>query len=190
MTDADRLDPFDDTELGDVAARLAESLAAEAPPPALRGRLRARLDSPEERWAPFTGRLASMFDLSYERVRSLLVEIADPARWSPGLIPGMRLFHLEGGPRVAHADNGFALLDAGLSFPEHEHLGSETGIILDGAYRDDAGQVFQAGDIHTMPAESRHAYTVVRGPLLFAVSLERGLVIGGREFLVEAARRP
>ena len=60
------------------------------------------------------------------------------------MLPGMDLFHIQGGPAVADAVNGFVRLAAGLHFPPHTHVGNEKVFVLEGAARVIIGQFFKA----------------------------------------------
>ena len=163
------------------ALALVETAAETTPlPVGLRARLLASSSSSRERFAPFERRLSELFDLGAERIRELLTEIADPATWTAGPLPGSSLFHLEGGPRVATADAGFVRLPAGMPFPHHEHLGDERVLLLEGSYTDSEGRHYRPGDIHEMPAGSAHAFTVDEdSPLLLATVVVTGIEIPG-----------
>jgi quercetin dioxygenase-like cupin family protein len=154
---------------------------AHAPPASLRARLMASVATPELRFAPLFGALSELFDLRDEALRALFVRAAAPEAWTPAPVPDTWLLHLEGGPRVAGADNGLVKIRAGARFPQHLHLGGERVLVLDGSYRDEpSGDVFRAGDLHEMPEGSAHAY-VASGDrdLLLAVSVVRGVDVDG-----------
>ena len=93
---------------------------------------------------------------------------------------GMELLHVQGGRRVAGAITGFVRIEAGLAFPEHEHLGEEAVLIVAGRC-EDAGRIHQPGDIVRMPASSRHSFRVCPGPdLVYLAVVQRGMRIGDR----------
>lgn len=174
---------------GPAVAALAEvlghyALSVEAPAPAhLRERLLASLNGGAERYAPFWQRLGELFELPLERVRSVLAELDAPGRWHAAPIAGMRLFHLEPGPRLAAADAGIVSLEPGTAFPEHTHRGLERVLVLSGGYVDSTGAVFGPGALHEMPVGSSHAYRVLDAePCVFAVLLHEGIEIDGRPF--------
>lgn len=155
----DRRDAFlRELEPGDLEA-LASSLPARALDPSVRARL---LDAaqPSGRLWHFAERVAELLDLSVQRARELLDSLDDPAVWEHEG-PGVALYWVEGGPRVQDAVRGFVRIDAGLSFPHHEHLGEERVLILQGAYRDTiSDQRFRSGDLVRMARDTSHAVIV------------------------------
>lgn len=157
-------------------AALALALAPVAPRAALRERLLAAARAEGERFAPFAARLARLIDVTVERARELLATIVRPEAWQP-LLPGVDLLHLAGGPAVAGADVGFVRVAAGRPFPEHRHLGDEHVLVLQGGYRDSSGEVFAAGALVDLPADSAHAFVA-----LPEVDLIYAVVVGGVEF--------
>lgn len=163
-------------ELAEALSSLSLALPPAAPSPGLRERLLASAARPEQRWAPFAGRLARLVDVAHDRARELLAAIVRPDLWQR-LLPGVDLLHLQGGPAVAGADVGFVRVAAGAAFPEHRHLGVERVLILQGGYRDDGGQVARAGDLVELPAGSSHGFVALPDEdLIYAV------VVGGVEF--------
>lgn len=150
-------------------------------PAALRERLMASIARPELRFAPLYGPLVDLFDLTDHALRDVFIRAAAPEAWAAAPVPDTWLFHLQGGPRVAGADNGLVKIRAGARFPRHTHLGRERVLVLEGSYREDpSGRLYQAGDLHEMPEGSVHAY--VASPerdLLLAVSLVRGVDVEG-----------
>jgi len=159
----------------------AEALAADAVEP--RAELRAAVlgsISGESRLAGFLDRLATFFDLGHERSAALLREAAGPAEdvaWEGIAVPGVRLFHLSGGPRVASADCGFVHIEPGARFPAHRHLGDEWSLVLSGEAEEEAtGARWSPGDLVHRPEGSAHAFRVVsREPFVFAVVLHGGI---------------
>jgi len=165
--------------------------AAKPAPAALRERLMASIARPELRFAPLFDRLSDLFDLSDEALRALFVRAAAPDSWSRAPVPDTWLLHLQGGPRVAGADNGLVRIAAGARFPRHAHLGRERVLVLDGSYRDEpSGHVYQPGDLHEMPEGSAHAYVALpTRDLLLAVSLVSGVDVEGFGPLSPASSR-
>jgi hypothetical protein len=172
-------DGGDDAALGEALSELA--LAAKAPPQLLRERLLATVSRPRLRFAPLFGALSELFDLGDTDLASLFERAASPEAWQQSAVPGTQLLHLQGGPRVASADNGLVRVAAGARFPTHRHLGLERVLVLDGGYRDEpSGRLYLPGDWHEMAAATTHAYTALaKRPLLFAVSLVAGVDVEG-----------
>lgn len=168
-----------DPQLADALAELAEP--GVTPDTALRARLLAEVSTPRRRFAPLFDALSELFDLSDEGLVALFERAASAAEWSAAPVPGTRLLHLQGGPRVAAADNGLVRLAAGARFPQHTHLGSERVLVLEGGYRDEpSGRVYLAGDVHQMAAGTAHSYVALpERELLLAVSVVAGVEIEG-----------
>ncbi|MCU0682342.1 MAG: cupin domain-containing protein [Polyangiaceae bacterium] len=122
-------------------------------------------------------RLGLYFDLPPAGVDALVTSAFDPARWlDAGFFPGLMLFHLDGGPRVAGADAGLVRIPAGSAFPRHRHLGDEYAFVLQGAFTDDQGGTYQRGDVLFMPGDSEHSFDVLPGDdLLYALILYKGV---------------
>lgn len=136
---------------------------------------------PRLRYAPHFGKLSQLFDLTDLELAALFERADRTSEWVTASIPGVSLLHLQGGPRVAHADNGLVRLAPGARFPTHRHLGQERVLVLRGGYTDEpSGRVYAAGDLHEMSEGTGHAYTALPDQeLLFAVSLERGVDVEG-----------
>ena len=132
------------------------------------------------RLAGFSERLAAFFDLARERA-SELIERRRAARTDragrPCPSPGVRLFHLPGGPRVAAADCGLVRIEPGARFPAHRHVGDEWSFVLSGeAEEEGTGERWAPGDLVQRAAGTAHAFRVTsREPLVFAVVLHGGL---------------
>ncbi len=172
--DPARLDALADFR--DVLGDLALALPRQRPP--ARG-LEALLAATDPA-TPLRGlerRLGRYFDLDEAGVDALVASAFDPARWlDAGFYPGLMLFHLEGGPRVAGADAGLVRIPAGSSFPRHRHLGDEYAFVLQGEFTDDQGGTYRRGDVLFMPEESEHSFDVLPGEdLLYALILYKGV---------------
>jgi quercetin dioxygenase-like cupin family protein len=166
----------------DVAAVLADLVSPIGPAPQLlRERLLASIARPRLRYAPLYGKLTDLFDLGDTALADLFERAASAEEWSVSQVPATELLHLQGGPRVASADNGLVRIQAGARFPTHRHLGRERVLVLEGAYRDEpSGRMYGAGDVHEMDAGTSHAYVALsERPLLLAVSLLSGVDVDG-----------
>jgi putative transcriptional regulator len=127
----------------------------------------------------FGAQIASLTDLAEAQVHALLARLDDPASWSEAL-PGVQVFHFEGGPATAGAITGFVRIEAGGAFPEHEHVGREWNLVLRGALALPGGRVARVGDLIEMEPGSSHALgaTAEEEVVFLAVALE-GISIGG-----------
>jgi quercetin dioxygenase-like cupin family protein len=163
--------------------RLSESLGEIAPPPSLRARILADAE-PSARLGRFASTVAELLDLGIDKAKQLLERIDDPSAWVEEL-PGISFFWVEGGPRVAGAVRGFVRVDAGHDFPEHEHLGDEVILVLQGGFEDAArGLSFHAGDIDRMPQGTAHAFRALPGVKLLKLSVvQTGLRALGHTYL-------
>jgi hypothetical protein len=152
-------------------APLSDALEPIAPSAGLRARLLENIPA-TGRFSRFAESVAKLLDLGLDQARALLDTLDDESRYSKEL-PGISFFWVDGGPRVANAVRGFLRVEAGTDFPEHEHLGVETVLVLQGTFTDPArGQTFLPGDIDSMPANSSHAYTIPKdGPDLLMLSV-------------------
>jgi hypothetical protein len=176
------LDTHAPAELG--LSCVSEALDVEAPPAALRARLLA--DIPKQgRYERFAEAAANILDIGVDAARALLDKIDDPSVWSHEL-PGIAFFWVDGGPAVANAVRGFLRVDAGLDFPDHEHLGDEITLVMQGSYVDPGrGQVFRPGDIDRMSSGTSHTFHVPKdGPHLVKLAVtHNGLRALGTTFL-------
>jgi quercetin dioxygenase-like cupin family protein len=162
-------------ELEHAASLLALSVSPIAAPPSLRARLLAEIAG-RERLAPFVDRVASLFDLATDRIRTIFELFDTPAGWTP-LYPGAAFHDLEGGPALGEATAGLVRIAAGLSFPHHKHIGEERVLVLQGAFIDSSGQRVEAGQLVIMPDASEHGFEVVSEQELLYV-----VVVGEVEF--------
>lgn len=143
---------------GDSLELVAQLGTTSAPPRAPEG-MRARLLEAAHRpgrLGHFAERVADLLDLDLAAARALLDRIDQPESWEHEG-PGIDFCWVEGGPRVQGALRGFVRVEAGHAFPEHEHLGPERVLILQGAYDDpETGQRLRPGDVVERPAGTRH----------------------------------
>jgi len=166
------LDALSDALSSAPAARLGSA-------PAGRARLLAALET-THRFDDLEAEVAELLDLPPAEAARLLLDVDRASVWEPGPHAQCQLFHVRGGPHVADAVTGFVRIDPTAGFPEHEHLGPESVLVLQGAFRDADGRVVRAGELARMPAGSSHAFEVVGDlPLLYLAVIQRGVVIGG-----------
>lgn len=148
-------------ELADTLATLALAAApiASPPPRTLRDSLLAATD-PTVPHGPYLSRLARLFDLDFDKMTKVVGDLVDPARWEPTLLPTVQLFHFDGGPRYAKADNGFVRFAAGSFFPPHKHVGEETTLVLSGRLLLDDGDVILPGERMIKADGSNHSFRI------------------------------
>ena len=103
----DDVDDVDDvfTELSDVLAALSSSDRPTQLVP-LRTHRAALLAATDETMphGPYLSRLARLFDLDFDQIVRVVIDLADPARWKPTPLPTVRRFRFEGGPLAVHTE--------------------------------------------------------------------------------------
>jgi hypothetical protein len=167
-----------------LAAALAEPLDLSATPGAeLRSRLMAAL-SETGRFERFAGTVSQLLDIEPSRALQLLDQLDDRSLFYE-LMPGIELYWVDGGPRVANAVRGFVRVAAGTEFPEHEHHGEERVLVLQGAFCDPTqGRTFRPGEVSVMPKGSSHLHIIPEdGPDLLLLSvIQEGVTVGDERF--------
>ena len=164
----------------DVERDLLEISDGEGPL-ALRSAMRETLlatVSQEHRFDGFLARAAALLDLPRERTRLLLREVGRFAesRWEDGRVAGVRIFHFDGGPRIADAHCGIVHIQPDVSYPRHRHRGDEWSLVLQGTAREDTGHIWAPGDLVGNLADSRHSFTALGPePFVFLVVVNDGI---------------
>jgi quercetin dioxygenase-like cupin family protein len=169
---------------GSGLAALVDALEPVAPPPALRSRLLDALTA-KGRFARFAESTAQLLDIGLEQAKALLDRLDDLSLFEPAF-PGAGFFWVDGGPRVTNAVRGFIRVEAGTDFPEHQHIGDEIVLVLQGSFVDTTyDKTYDVGAQVLMPAGTSHAYTVPGdGPDLLKLSVtQQGLRALGQAFL-------
>ena len=173
-------DPFL-TDLDDLEGLeiVAASLATPEVPFANRARLLASATL-ETRLARFGDTLAPLLDLPTSEVVALLARAASRAEYVPGPFPGIELLHFAGGVAVRGAITGFVRITAGAEFPDHEHLGREDVVILEGHCLDTAqNRTLGPGDRVTMEPGTVHRLAALAGPdLVYVAVAHDGIRVG------------
>lgn len=163
--------------LAELDETLAELLSPTAPSAQSYQQLMAAVEVPPQRYAPFFGRLAQLFDLPEESVISECARLADPKAWRFAGLPGIKNVAVKGGPRVAKAEVLFARFAPGLRFPRHLHTDIEQVLVMEGSYIDSEGVPHRPGELLTWQPGTRHGFEVsAHEPCIAAV------VVFGREF--------
>jgi quercetin dioxygenase-like cupin family protein len=169
----------DEPDALDVLAVVADGLIPVVPRTNLRSALMTTL--PTSRFERFTQQVGALLDIDHGQALTLLNGIDDVNSWEAGLMPGMALYHVEGGPAVERAITGFIRLESAQCFPPHTHLGDESVMVLQGYYVDDvSGREYGPGDIARLPAGSSHSFSVLAKStgLLYLAVVQEGLQIG------------
>lgn len=167
-------EPSSRRELLELVHRLPEALPPSAASSAVRARLLAEASKAPERYAPFTPRLAELYDLPREDVWALLQRSADEGAWKFSGLPGIRKLPVAAGPARQGAQAYLVKFSAGVHFPAHHHDGLETVLIMAGAYTEATGRRFLTGDAHVMEAGTSHSFTIDRDEDCVAATLLHG----------------
>lgn len=168
------------SEVEDLVSALGHALTPIEPSSALRDRL-AEVTTSTERWAPFLARIGKLADLAEDKMREVFARARDLTQWEPAPVPGVQLFHFQGGPAAAALDTGLVRMGAGGVSPIHRHTGDEWVFVLEGSFVDlVTGATHGPGDlIHHGPG-SEHAFKVTDGgDLVYALILSAGLEMVG-----------
>ncbi len=126
------------------------------------------------RYGPFFGRLSLLWEISEELVKSELTRARDARSWSPTFLPGLRVFNVDPGQRRAGVSARLLKFAPRARFPEHEHLGHERVLVLEGAYTDGDVEV-HAGDEQSMEAGDAHALRIIGDLRCVTAISERGI---------------
>ncbi len=165
-----------------VIAALVAELAPIEPAAATRRALMQAIATTEAhgRLYRFAEAIAAMVDVTIDKARELLDQVADASRWEKNLFPGMDALWVGGGPRAAQCIRGFARLASGAEFPHHEHLGDEATLVLEGVMLESGGAVVRPGETSVARAGTQHHYRAApgRADLLFFVVAREGIGIG------------
>ncbi|MEN9581805.1 MAG: hypothetical protein RJA70_4814 [Pseudomonadota bacterium] len=106
------------------------------------------------RYAPFFSRISQLFEMPEEQVVSLLTEIA----WQKAPLKGVEFVDVDTHLSRDGVHAGLARFQPSVHYPRHRHVEREENLILAGGYTDDAGKLWQAGDLHVMDAGTVHEY--------------------------------
>jgi quercetin dioxygenase-like cupin family protein len=169
------LDPAD----AEALARLGRGKA----PSDLRAKILAGA-SLEGRFDRFAAQTAELLVIDEARAKALLDGIGRAESWEPSPLPGIDLFHVDGGPGTEDAITGFVRIPAGAGFPEHEHLGDEAVLVIQGSVEDTvSGAIHRPGDVARMAAGTAHGLKVRPGAdFVYLSVVQRGVKIGDAVF--------
>jgi anti-sigma factor ChrR (cupin superfamily) len=144
--------------------------------PKIRGaqRLQRSVSELPLRYAPFYSRLAGLWGVPEQRVEAELTRAADPRSWSKSPLRGLKTFMVNLGAERRDLRVRLLHLAPGAHFPRHQHLGSESVLVLEGSYTDSDGTHVSAGEQQHMPPGSAHSLRVDSAICVAAVT-ERGI---------------
>ncbi len=138
------------------------------------------------RFTPMIPLVCELLGVSKEDALGWLDGLDEPSKWQPGVLPDT---HMQ---TVPTDDPDLSVvwlrMPPGMAFPEHEHLGDETVLVVQGRYIDDAGTLHPPGSVLREEPDTHHAFHIdASGPPFICLALVRkGLRIGGEELTREA----
>ncbi len=164
----------------DLLSDIAGALDTGAPDVAQKRRLLDRVRK-GGRLHRFADRVAEMLYIDEPTARKFLDGVDRPDNWDDSPFPKVRLYHVDGGPEVREAITGFVRVPSGECFPEHDHSGNESVLILQGRCRDSYdGRILGPGDQARMaPGLGTHEVEALAGPpLVYLAVVFEGIRIG------------
>jgi anti-sigma factor ChrR (cupin superfamily) len=164
----------------EALANLAMSLPRTAPSPQVRERVLESI-STTNRFEMFAAQVAELIDVTVDKARELVGRIDDAKSWMATHVAGVFSYDLPVGPAVADAVVGFVKLHPGGVFPDHEHMGDEAMLVVQGSCIDSSGTVIRRGDLIRMPAGTHHDLKAQPGPDFIYLGIAyKGFVMGGQ----------
>jgi quercetin dioxygenase-like cupin family protein len=123
-------------------------------------------------------RLVAFFQLPVSRIKEILDTTSDTSLdlWDKARIEGAYLHHFKAGGTLSEAHCGLIYLEAGAEITEHEHLGEEKMLVLQGEVTTSDGLTYQVGEIAISEKGSSH--TLIAGTdsvCIFAVIANGGV---------------
>jgi anti-sigma factor ChrR (cupin superfamily) len=93
-----------------------------------------------------------------------MLRVEQPDAWAPFLIEGLEMIPVTAGPKCAGAIATLVRLQPGVRFPEHNHIGEETMLLLDGGFCEtDGGEEAWRGDEMFRGDGTGHAFVALPG---------------------------
>jgi quercetin dioxygenase-like cupin family protein len=147
----------------DALVTLATALPKTVPSPGVRARLLKSV-STTNRFEMFAAQVSALIDLGVDKAREIVGRIDDATAWMATQATGVFSYDLPVGPAVADAVVGFVRVKPGCVFPDHEHMGDESMLVVQGCAIDSNGLVMRRGDLIRLPPHSNHDFTAQPGP--------------------------
>ena len=157
----------------EALANVALSLPRTVPAPEIRDRLLKSV-AVTNRFESYAAAVAEIIDVGIDKAHDLLARIDDATSWMATQVEGVFSYDLPVGPAVANAVVGFVRIHPGHLFPDHEHMGDETMLVLQGSCADSGGSIVRRGDLVRMSRGSHHAFTALPGPDFIYLGVAQG----------------
>jgi anti-sigma factor ChrR (cupin superfamily) len=128
----------------------------------------------------FAAQVAQLIDVGIDKARELVGRIDDAKSWMTTYVPGVFSYDLPVGPAVSDAVVGFVKVAPGYVFPDHEHMGDEENLVLQGSCVDSSGAVIKRGDLIRMVSGTHHELKARPGPdFIYLGIAHKGFMMGG-----------
>ena len=149
---------------------MAQTASAQTTPAAMLRTVRGLLASPR-RLDGYAGSLARFYDFSEAEARGLLTRIDVAEEWMEGPDVGISVLPVAAGPRVQTALASLVRLPPGVTLSEHEHVGREELLVLEGGFADSLGHVVWPGETLEMAVGTSHSMWGLPGPACVCAAL-------------------
>lgn len=131
-----------------------------------------------EKFSGLINRLTSFFQLPVSRIKEVLETTNDTnlSVWDKTTIEGAYLHHFKAGGNLSGAHCGLIYLEPGNEITEHEHLGEEQMLVLQGEVTTSDGKTYQVGEIAISDGGTSHTLTAGKNSAcIFAVIANGGV---------------
>jgi hypothetical protein len=172
----------------EALASLAMTLPRTTPSPKVRERLLHSL-AQTNRFEMFAAQVAALIDVGLDKAREILARIDDATAWAATQVPGIFAYDPPHGPAVADAVVGWVRVKPGHVFPEHEHMGDEAMLVVQGSCVDSYGTVMRRGDLIRLVPGTKHDFKAQPGPDFIYLGVAKNGIIMFGEHLKPGDRR-
>jgi quercetin dioxygenase-like cupin family protein len=170
--------PSDQDRYSEGLLLLTDLLPRETAPRQGSERLALAVSELPLRYAPFYGRLSSLWEVSEQDVARELARARDPRSWTLTLLRGLKTFELQGGRR-GETRRRLLRFSPGVHLPRHRHRGEERVLVLEGSYADSSGCEVRPGEQQIMSAGSEHELHILGAEPCVAAIAEQGVDFTG-----------
>jgi hypothetical protein len=149
---------------------MSQRPGAQTSPAAMLRTVRGLLASPR-RLDGYADSLSHFFDFSEAEARALLARIDVAEEWMEGPDVGISVLPVAAGPRVQTALASLVRLPPGVTLSEHEHVGREQLLVLEGGFADSLSHVVWPGETLEMAVGTSHSMWGLPGPACVCAAL-------------------
>ena len=130
-------------------------------------------------YARYLDDMAEMLVGSRALLEGELRGLPHPKTWVDGPVKHCRLFPCDAGSSLDDVIRSLVLMESGSTFPDHEHLGDEYILVLQGSLLNEDGKLYRPGDKLHMAEGTNHSFEVPDGlDLIYFNIVHHGLQIG------------